>query len=103
MEGGKTVSKDLETRNATGDLTPIIGPSPYAGNTSYHNGVPEWMEAVPEYGPTDGVIDTIARHWSRVIRWPRYAALGFLWITYTPWRFIFFAGTVALIIFALTA
>lgn len=108
MKGGKTVSKDLELReNASADLQPIMGPMPYAGgNGSYGgggNGVPDWMEAEPPYGPTDGFIDTTARIWSLIIRYPRYLALGFLWITYSPWRFGFLAGTVILIIIALTA
>lgn len=101
------MSKDLELReNASADLQPIMGPMPYAGgNGSYGGGsdTPEWMEAEPPYGPTDGTIDTITRFWSLIIRWPRYIALGFLWITYTPWRFGYVVGTFALIIFALTA
>lgn len=99
------MNKDLEVReNANADLQPIMGPMPYTGNPSYGGqSIPEWMEAEPPYGPTDGFIDTTARIWSLIIRWPRYLALGFLWITFTPWRFAYIAGTVVLIILALTA
>lgn len=98
------MGKDLETRDANADLQPMMGPMPYAGNQSYSaTSIPEWMEAEPPYGPTDGVIDTITRWWSLIIRWPRHLAIGFLWITYTPWRFLYLVGTVALIILALTA
>jgi len=103
-KGGKTVSKDLELReNMTADLQPIMGPMPYQNGSYVQTGMPEWMEAEPPYGPTDGVIDTISRYWSLIIRWPRKLAIGFLWITYTPWRFLYLVGTVALIILALTA
>lgn len=107
MKGGKTVSKDLEIReNANADLQPIMGPMPYGGmggNGGGNPGMPDWMEAEPPYGPTDGFVDTISRFWSLIIRWPRYLAIGFLWLTYSPWRFGFFVGTVALIFLALTA
>lgn len=100
------MGKDLETRDAHADLEPILGPAPNAGgNGSYGGGndIPAWMEAEPPYGPTDGFVDTIMRFWSLIIRWPRMLAIGFLWLTYTPWRFGFFAGTLYLIILALTA
>ncbi len=100
------MSKDLEVKDVTADLTPLHGPMPYgAGNGSYVGGteLPAWMEPDPPYGPTDGAIDTIARYWSLFIRWPRRLAIGFLWVTYTPWRFGYLVGTAALIVFALTA
>lgn len=98
------MAKDLEQydendRNA--DLTPMLGPMPYAGNSSYNASLPAWMEPVPEYGPTDGIIDTIARYWSLIIRWPRYGAVVFMWVTYTPWRFGFITGTALLVLFAI--
>lgn len=98
------MNKDLEVRDASADLTPMHGPMPY-GNSygAGDSGLPAWMEPEPPYGPTDGTIDTIARYWSYVIRWPRRVAIAFLWITYTPWRFAYLVGTVALIVFALTA
>lgn len=102
-----TVGKDLETRDAHADLEPILGPTPNAGGNGSYGGnggdIPAWMEAEPPYGPTDGFVDTTSRIWSLIIRWPRRVAIGFLWITYTPWRFAYLFGTVLLIILALTA
>lgn len=97
------MNKDLEVRDASADLTPMHGPMPYAYSGGGDSGVPAWMEADPPYGPTDGVIDTIARYWSYVIRWPRKLAIGFLWITYTPWRSIYLFGTIFLVYVALTS
>lgn len=101
------MNKDLEVRDSNADLQPIMGPMPYGGNggsgAGYSGGMPDWMEPDPPYGPTDGFVDTIARLWSLIIRWPRRLAIGFLWLTYNPWRFGFFVGTVALIFLALTS
>jgi hypothetical protein len=100
--GGKPVNKDLErVESPNADLSPIMGPMPYAGNPSYIADKPDWMDPVPEYGPTDGFLDTITRIWSYIVRGPRYLAIGFLWITYTPWRFGVLAVTVWLIYTAL--
>lgn len=86
------------------DLVPLNGPyvpnNPYEYGDGYGN-VPAYLEAVPTYGPTNGVVDTIGRYWSHVIRYPRYLALGFLWITYTPWRFMYLIGTGVLLYAAL--
>lgn len=89
-----------------GDLTPIGGG--YVPNNPYeyadaYKSRPEWLEAVPEYGPTDGIKDTIDRAWSYVIRWPRYAALFFLFMTYSFWRSAFVLGTAVLLIVALVS
>ncbi|MDA0637070.1 hypothetical protein OUY22_27015 [Nonomuraea sp. MCN248] len=90
----------------TGDLTPIDGG--YVPNNPYeyadgYKSIPSYLEAVPEYGPTDGIRDTIDRYWSYVIRWPRYAALCFLLMTYSFWRSAFVLGTAALLIVALVS
>ncbi|MEV4286444.1 hypothetical protein AB0K40_13160 [Nonomuraea bangladeshensis] len=88
----------------TGDLAPIddgyVPNNPYDYADAYKRG-PEWLEAVPEYGPTNGVKDRIDRAWSLVIRWPRYAALFFLFMTYSFWRSAFMLGTAVLLIVAL--
>lgn len=97
------MGKDLETTDANADLQPLTGPMPYTGNSSYQSDTPGWMEAVPPYGPTDGLLDRINRYWSWIIRWPRYIALGFLYVTYSFWIFVFVVGTVTLLIVALTS
>ncbi|GGS89838.1 hypothetical protein GCM10010156_55320 [Planobispora rosea] len=85
---------------STGELYPVNNPYEY-GNA--YSRVPAHLEAVPEYGPTNGFTDTVGRYWSYVIRYPRYAALGFLWITYTPWRFLYLVGTGVLLYVSLTS
>jgi hypothetical protein len=87
-----------------GDLTPTDGGyvpnNPYEYADGYKHG-PEWLEAVPGYGPTNGLKDRIDRTWSFVIRWPRYAALFFLFMTYSFWRTAFVTGSAVLLIVAL--
>jgi hypothetical protein len=92
------VAKDVEKFEPTADLQPMFGPTPYAGNPSYTSDVPDWMVVEPPYGPTDGMKDTIDRYWSYTARWPRYVALGFMWVTHSFWRFLYVVGTVVLVI-----
>lgn len=89
---------------STGELYPTGGA--YVPNNPYEYGdvyssVPAYIEPVPPYGPTNSVQDTIGRTWSYIIRYPRYLALGFLWITYSPWRFMCLIGTGVLLYVAL--
>lgn len=95
---GQEVEKLADT---TGDLQPMYGAGPYGGNSSYTADVPEYLEAVPPYGPTDSWKDTIDRHWSYVARWPRYAVHAFMFVTFSFWRFLYIIGTVALVLFLL--
>lgn len=92
------MGKDVEKFEPTADLQPMFGPGPYAGNTSYSSDVPDWLEAEPPYGPTEELKDRIDRAWSYLIRWPRLGMLGFMWITYSFWRFLYIIGTVAFVI-----
>lgn len=92
---GSEVEKVADT---TGDLQPMYGAGPYAGNPSYSADVPDYLEAVPPYGPTDSFKDTIDRHWSYVIRWPRYGMVAFMFVTFSFWRFLYVIGTAVLVI-----
>jgi len=92
------MSKDLEKIEATADLQPMFGPAPYTGNASYSGDLPDYLEPVPMYGPTDSWKDFIDRWWSLIIRWPRYLALGFLWVTATFLRFMYIVGTAVLVL-----
>lgn len=100
------MSNEVERYDQTADLQPMYGPGMpaqqgYDGGGSYTDNVPDWMNAVPPAGYGDGIIDKIDRAWSWVARWPRALALGFLWVTYSVWRFLYIAGTVSLLVFAL--
>lgn len=92
------MSQDLEKIEATADLRPLHGPAPYNGSASYSGDLPDYLEAVPPYGPTDGWKDTVDRVWSNIMRWPRYAVLGFMWVSFTFWRFLYVIGTAVLVI-----
>lgn len=54
---------------------------------------PEWTELRVPYREDS----TLERRWSNVVLPFRFLALGFLWITYSPYRFGIFLAFVALI------
>jgi hypothetical protein len=102
------MGKELQTRTGTpavrthgtavreyDELPPMYGVQPYAYGT---NDVPEWCEAKPPYGTTQSLKDRIDRTWSSIIRYPRYAMLFGLWVTFTAYRFAYVLGTVVLIV-----
>jgi len=99
--------KEIESVD-TAELQPMYGPggfggSGFDGGGSYVDEGPEWFEPVPPYGYGDSVKEQIDKYWSYVARWPRYACKGFMWVTYSFWRFLYVIGTVGLLIFALTS
>lgn len=92
------MANEVEKYQPTADLQPMYGPGPYGGNVSYQSDVPDWLEVEPPYGPTNGWKDTVDRYWSYFARWPRYAATGFLWVSFSFWRFSYVIGTAVLVI-----
>jgi hypothetical protein len=96
------MGNEVEKFDATADLQPMFGPNPYVGNASYSSDLPDYLEAVPPYGPTDSFKDTIDRVWSHIVRWPRYGFKALMWVTYTFWRFLYVVGTVALLVLLIT-
>jgi hypothetical protein len=94
------MGNELEPRE-TAELQPMYGPP---GNGGFNGGSgsgfdsPEWFEPVPPYGSGDGFLNDVSRFWSYFIRIPRYLAIGFLWVTWTPWRFLYIVGTAGLFV-----
>jgi|SRR5688500_7039371 len=104
------MAKEVEEYDRTADLQPMYGPGgfgggmqPYDGGGSYVDEGPEWFDPIPPYGYGDSVKEQIDKYWSYIARWPRYVAKGFLWVTFSFWRFLYVIGTVGLLIFALTS
>jgi hypothetical protein len=65
-------------------------PGPYPHQVS---DTPEWATVRPPFDPNS----EIQRHWSTAMTPLRGAAIAFLWLTLTWWRFALSAATVLLI------
>lgn len=99
------MGKELESVDQSADLAPMYGPGTlpgaYAQNDTYLDNAPGWMDPVPPFGYSDGWKDKIDRYWSYIIRWPRFLAAGFLWVSFSVWRFLYVVGTVTMILILL--
>lgn len=58
------------------DVPPGYYPDPITSD------VPSWIEPVPKYREDSD----IQRWWSYIMRWPRFVAIAFLWLTDEWWK-----------------